>query len=634
MTHALRPRRKDRSLVALVLLVCVSGTAVRGGPAAVELSYLPDKQSLTIVVPTSASGADRILDLPDWLVPVPGAVDGTAMFSGTLPDARDGLPGVGATKTEAFLLGALDWLPTDHGEPTEIRLTAPASHRGVATGALLSEGATGDGYFARFRLYGAPGEWGVFFGPYVVSEHVVATTRGDVPVRTYFRADQAQHAGAYLEAAGRHLGRYDATIGPYPYDSFAVISAPIPVGFGLPGATYIAEQILGHPYMLGRSLAHEVLHAWWGGAVGVNYATGNWAEGLTTYQADHELAAERDPEAAKAMRRDWLSSLTSLPVRSDRPVRSFVSASHDRDQSIGYGKTAMVFHMLNRHLGNEAFGAGLSLFYRTHRNKVAGWADLQTALEAASGEDLEPFFSQWLDRTGLPEVRPLSAEATPTGDGFLVALTLAQEGDVYDVSVPITVETEDGAVVETLRLDASAEIFEIEVDARPLSIAADPDFDVARRLLKGELPATLRDALRAGTPALMLGEGAAAAGKEMARTLFEGDLPGKPLAAPPPHSDIVVAVGGTDEIASFQERRLGGRAPDVARAGDSRAWAEQDGSGRIWLFVSANDLSTLGERLPALRYYGNQSFVIFADGAAPESGRWPVEASPMRLSLQ
>ena len=41
-----------------------------------------------------------------------------------------------------------------------------------------------------------------------------------------------------------------------------------------------------------RSLAHEVLHAWWGNAVAVDYERGNWSEALTTFMADYALAEE------------------------------------------------------------------------------------------------------------------------------------------------------------------------------------------------------------------------------------------------------------------------------------------------------------------------------------------------------
>ena len=41
------------------------------------------------------------------------------------------------------------------------------------------------------------------------------------------------------------------------------------------------------PFILTSSYPHEILHNWWGNCVYVDYATGNWCEGLTAYLADH-----------------------------------------------------------------------------------------------------------------------------------------------------------------------------------------------------------------------------------------------------------------------------------------------------------------------------------------------------------
>jgi len=41
------------------------------------------------------------------------------------------------------------------------------------------------------------------------------------------------------------------------------------------------------PFITETSLGHEVLHQWFGNALGVDDEQGNWCEGLATYLADH-----------------------------------------------------------------------------------------------------------------------------------------------------------------------------------------------------------------------------------------------------------------------------------------------------------------------------------------------------------
>ena len=104
------------------------------------------------------------------------------------------------------------------------------------------------------------------------------------------------------------------------------------MGLGYPGVAYIARQILHSRYMQGRSLAHEVLHNWWGNGVYVSYETGNWAEGLTTFLADYVLAEDESRETARRMRLQWVRNFSALPTSLDFPATQFRSKGHDATQ--------------------------------------------------------------------------------------------------------------------------------------------------------------------------------------------------------------------------------------------------------------------------------------------------------------
>ena len=109
----------------------------------------------------------------------------------------------------------------------------------------------------------------------------------------------------------------------------------------------------------GRSLGHQVAHCWWGNGVLVDAHGGNWCEGLTTYLADY-LYKERASEAeAREYRLQILRNFTMLvtPER-DFPLNIFRSRNNPVSQAIGYGKAAMVFHMLRRKLGEVPFWGG------------------------------------------------------------------------------------------------------------------------------------------------------------------------------------------------------------------------------------------------------------------------------------
>ena len=356
------------------------------------------------------------------------------------------------------------WVPRSATGADAYTLTVetPLPWRAVATGALVSEEEDAADGTARATFRFQPHDEApvVLVGPYHVDERSV----GDLRLRTYFPEESRAFAEAYLDATQGYIARYAEEIGPYPYDGFSVVAAPIPVGLGFPRLTYVAQSILEHPYMRGRSLAHEILHTWWGNAVGVDYGAGNWAEGLTTYQADYVLAAEESPEAARAMRLEWLSNLAALSEDAREPILAFRTSAHGgRGQAVGYGKLALVFRMLEEELGSEAFATGLRALYDAHRLERASWADVRAAFDEASGRDLGWFFAQWLERAGEPRIA--LAAARPLADGSGVTLTLTQDAPAYRLSVPVRIETEEGPVETQAILEGATQTFRL-ADAR------------------------------------------------------------------------------------------------------------------------------------------------------------------------
>ena len=51
----------------------------------------------------------------------------------------------------------------------------------------------------------------------------------------------------------------------------------------------------------------------------------------------------------------------------------------------------------------KAFDTGLRQFWNAHRFQRASWTDLQRAFETASGEKLDSFFQQWVERAQKAE---------------------------------------------------------------------------------------------------------------------------------------------------------------------------------------------------------------------------------------
>ena len=587
--------------------------------------------------PVEAAGADG-----EWRVALPDSRTHRVALRlrGMVPPLRSGagrgaIPPAVSGPEGAFLSGYAGWIPMTADDWIAYRLAVevPARHRVVATGRLEQETL---GEIANRVVFAAdfPAEPpALFAGPYAVAER----RRGGIRIRTYFHEELTALSGDYLQASAEFLERYSDEIGAYPFPDFHVISSPLPVGLGFPNLTYVGRMVLPLPFMRGRSLAHEVVHNWWGNGVAIDYATGNWAEGLTTYMADYALAAEEGADRAREMRLAWLRYYAALPAERDVPVTAFAGKRHDAGQVVGYNKVAFIFHMLRDELGEAAFTEGLRRFWREQRFRIAGWAELRQAFEAASERDLGWFFEQWLERAGAPRLRLDEVGASKESGGYRVTLTLSQDMPAYRLGVPVVIETEEGTVRQRIGLEKTEMTASVTTEHRPTEVRVDPNHVLFRRLLPGEAPPILRDVtLAADTATIIAVSGTAAeriAGQLADRLLDAPRRPGTGSASGHASTPLLI-IGLTPQVESV----LGNLGLDVmpeslAGRGTARVWTSRGTGGAPRLVVAADDAEALEALLRPLPHYRGKSYLVFEGRRAVETGVWPPEDSPLSRRL-
>lgn len=570
-----------------------------------------------------------------WLIKLPPgeAAHEIAMeYGGSLPGLpRDAArPSYGAPVLDpqgSYLPPDAGWYPLFDVERITFKLTVESRdpHVAVAPGHLAEESRRNGINRVEFHSLAPLGGIVLLAGPYQVKER----RHGALRLRTYFYRELADQADDFLDRVAGYIDRYAAWIGPYPHDAFHVVAGPLPVGLGFPGLTYIGAGVLKLPFIRATSLGHEVLHNWWGNGVTPDYRSGNWSEGLTTFMADYDYARREDAAKARALRQGWLADYAALPMDRDRPVRAFISKTHDAAQVVGYGKTAFVFHMLRAELGETVFDAALRRFWESFRIKIASWDDLRRAFEAESGRSLDAFFAQWLDRPGAPSPRLI--EARPESDG--VALTLTQDAPFYALDLPVTVTTTAGEQRFTVRLDGEKAEVRLSTAARPTAVAIDPDYDVFRRLAPGETPPIFRDvALASGATVLI----AARDGKliDSARELAKRvlDTPPRFAAADPrqPPAGPLLVIGSNDDVEILRAAAGWPAAPaEIVGQGSARAWAARDGSGRPLMLIAAQDGPALDALTRPLPHYGRQGYLAAEGSKVIIQGQVPPTASPL-----
>ena len=499
----------------------------------------------------------------------------------------------------------------------------PADQKFIVPGKLLSETQTNKVYQAHFEN-STPNALPVLItGPFQVAEKML----GDIRLRTYFHGDLVSLADGYLESTARYIEYYIDKVGPYPYPGFSIISGPAPVGWGLPGMTYMGKRVLALPFIRDTSLPHEILHNWWGNAVEVDYHNGNWAEGLTTYQADHAIAELHKPGGGQEKRFEWLRNYAALPSERDHALTAFRSKTHDASQVVGYGKTAFVFHMLKTQLGQDVFDRAIQRFARDNLWKTAGWSDIQAAFEAESGQDLTAFFQAWSERPGAPGLSLTNAKV----DGNVVRFSLhqTQDGPTYPLTLPLTLETENGIERHTITMVNHDQSYVLTNTAPARTLHIDPNTDVFRRLSPNEAPPILRDVtLDTNARLLALGDQSMrTAAQDLANALLQTRVRLGAAAA-------AIIVGPTKEVhAHLASNGLPQAPQSIASAGDARAWTVRTDDGRTLLVVEAEDVEALQALTRVLPHYKRRSYVVMENNKTIDKGAWAPGPGSLTVRL-
>ena len=502
---------------------------------------------------------------------------------------------------------------------------------------------------ARFRFKASDPQEEIWLvaGPSVET----ARSEGGTELLALLREDDPPLAARYLDATGPYLAMYAKLLGPYPYSKFALVENFWETGYGMPSFTLLGTKVLRLPFILTTSYPPEILHNWWGNGVYVDPAGGTWSEGLTAYLADHLFSEQKGGGAA--YRQATLQKYTDYAARSkDFPLAQFRERHSPSTEAVGYGKALMLFHMLRREIGDEAFVKGLRSFYADHRFRRAGWSDLRRAFERAAGRDFSTWRGAWIERAGAPRLRlrDVKVETRPDGTWRLRgALEQGQDGAPYALAVPVavTLEGRERAFRTVIRADERIARFDFDLPVKPVRVDVDPEFDLFRVLDVEEAPPALSGAFGADVVTAVLPAAAPpdllAAYRLMLDEWNRGRTQPMTIAV---DAALKALPAGSVWIVGFENRFVPeaaaalqphGTKPD--REGDRAVVAvarRAAGAAPVMAFVAADHAAQvpgLGRKLP---HYHKYSFLAF-EGDEPVNvvkARWPVTGSPLTVLLE
>jgi hypothetical protein len=378
------------------------------------------------------------------------------------------------------------WYPVVDGFSTyEVRALLPRGFVAVSEGESAEMVPQGDKALFTSRLE----------QPYSDAISLVASKRfvvsrdtlDDISIYTYFFQDHAGQSVAFLEGAKRYLKMYQSLIGKYPYRRFSIVENSLSSAFSMPTFILMTEKYIREGKIEETPLGHEIVHQWFGNSVFADYDKGNWHEGLTIYLADH-LSEEMRHEDVNCRKRILIGYESYVRDNNAFPLSKFSERFDYASRSIGYGKSAMIFHMLRKEYGDEAFYGTIRRFVEEHSFRVASWSDLKKAFEATTGQELSFYFQQWVYEAGIADLDMTDIQMDRKEHGNQARFSIQQKGKSYHLSVPVTFYFKDHKRTERVEVSKAKTTFTYVFREPPIEIVLDEDYDVFRRLTIPETP--------------------------------------------------------------------------------------------------------------------------------------------------
>jgi Peptidase family M1 domain/Secretion system C-terminal sorting domain len=251
---------------------------------------------------------------------------------------------------------------------------------------------------------------------------------GDLPVTLTAKPAAINTMVGKFASIGDAIDCYEHWYGPYPYDRVGYVMATA-------GAMEIPENVAYPDFMNTQSLfenrglfGHELGHHWWGDVVTPRTHNDMWfKEGPAEYSAHllEEWAFGRDA-FVNVVKDNMLYVLEQAHLQDG----GFQALSPMPDAYIyglhTYYKGAAVMHNLRGYLGDSLFRASMRAVQVNYANTTLDATGFKNALEAVSGQDLDPFFDAQIFAPGFSAftVDQLSSQAN--GGNWDVQLQLRQ----------------------------------------------------------------------------------------------------------------------------------------------------------------------------------------------------------------
>ncbi|CUR58232.1 Aminopeptidase [metagenome] len=178
-----------------------------------------------------------------------------------------------------------------------------------------------------------------------------------------------------------------------------------------------------------NTILHEMAHMWFGDLVTMKWWDDLWLnESFAEWASHHAMVTATEFTEAWTgftnARKNWAYRQDQLPSTHPIAADNFdLEAVEVNFDGITYAKGASTLKQLVAWVGIEEFLAGLRAYFKAHAFSNSEFTDLLSALEKASGRELEGWAREWLQTSG---VNTLSPDFAVDADGNFTSFAVTQ----------------------------------------------------------------------------------------------------------------------------------------------------------------------------------------------------------------
>ena len=255
---------------------------------------------------------------------------------------------------------------------------------------------------------------------YLVTVHtgdlILDETRkeGQVPIRNYFAGRHFDRARPIFEDTSEMITFYEGIIGEYPFDVYGsvVVDFDLPYALETQTLSTYGTRILEDSVRTDITLAHELVHEWFGNSVSLARWQDIWLnEGFATYLSLMWVTEIHEDDVMQSVLNDWYDRISDPDFINTAPDAIGDPNAENLFHGAVYWRGALTLHALRQRVDDEVFFEMIRTYFQRFKDSNATVEDFIALANEVSGEDLTDLFDVWLYQKVVPQI-----EGLPFGD--------------------------------------------------------------------------------------------------------------------------------------------------------------------------------------------------------------------------